>query len=535
MRRDKRNDYGKEGFMIKKYVEKRYILLPVEGGAQTTKIRFYTGDGEEKKLVFDLDCKLAQGKSDFVACYDAREFLGKKVYFECEDGLDITQSDDKVLPDNDKLRPFVHFTPEVGWNNDPNGMIEYDGVYHMFYQFNPCGRDWGNMHWGHAVSSDMLSWEEKEIALFPDQNGTMFSGSATEDTRNLSGLKKGDKNPLLLFYTAAGGTSELSRGKPFTQRLAYSTDGGKTFIKREGNPIIDFIAEGNRDPKVVWAEEIDAYLLALYLTGNDYALFTSENLLDWTLLQKIKIDGENECPDVYVFKKENKIYRAIIGAADRYVIGEFSDGKFKQITGVKQLNYPGRTTDGLPRSYAAQSFSGTDGRIVRISWHNIGSPRAYGASEMSLPQEITLCGQGKDMYLKIQPAAETEKLYESEILRENIAPGEKIRFDLKKRAYRIEIKSDSAEFCLDAFGLEMRGNAKNNRLTAGDAIIPLDGDKTDIIAIFDKCSVEIYVDGGKRFTTVSHECNYDRADLEFRSGGKTQKLSVIELKNLFAE
>ena len=399
--------------MIKKYVEKRYILLPVEGGAQTTKIRFYKGDGEEKKLVFDLDCKLAQGKNDFVACYDAREFLGKKVYFECEDGLDITQSDDKVLPDNDKLRPFVHFTPEVGWNNDPNGMIEYNGVYHMFYQFNPCGRDWGNMHWGHAVSSDMLSWEEKEIALFPDQNGTMFSGSATEDTR--------------------------------------------------------------------------------------------------------------------------KIYRAIIGAADRYVIGEFSDGKFKQITDVKQLNYPGRTTDGLPRSYAAQSFSGTDGRIVRISWHNIGSPRAYGASEMSLPQEITLCGQGKDMYLKIQPAAETEKLYESEILRENIASGEKIRFDLKKRAYRIEIKSDSAEFCLDAFGLEMRGNAKNNRLTAGDAIIPLDGDKTDIIAIFDKCSVEIYVDGGKRFTTVSHECNYDRADLEFRSGGKTQKLSVIELKNLFAE
>ena len=535
MRRDKRNDYGKEGFMIKKYVEKRYILLPVEGGAQTTKIRFYKDDGEEKKLVFDLDCKLAQGKSDFVACYDARGFLGKKVYFECEDGSDITQSDDKVLPDKDKLRPFVHFTPEVGWNNDPNGMIEYDGVYHMFYQFNPCGRDWGNMHWGHAVSRDMLSWEEKEIALFPDQNGTMFSGSATEDTRNLSGLKKSDKNPLLLFYTAAGGTSELSMGKPFTQRLAYSTDGGKTFIKRDGKPIIDFIAEGNRDPKVVWAEEIDAYLLALYLTGNDYALFTSENLLDWALLQKIKIDGENECPDVYAFMKENKIYRAIIGAADRYVIGEFSDGKFKQITGVKQLNYPGRTTDGLPRSYAAQSFSGTDGRIVRISWHNIGSPRAYGASEMSLPQEITLCGQGKDMYLKIQPAAETEKLYESEILRENIAPGEKIRFDLKKRAYRIEIKSDSAEFCLDAFGLEMRGNAKNNRLTAGDAIIPLDGDKTDIIAIFDKCSVEIYVDGGKRFTTVSHECNYDCADLEFRSGGKTQKLSVIELKNLFAE
>ena len=335
MRRDKRNDYGKEGFMIKKYVEKRYILLPVEGGAQTTKIRFYKGDGEEKKLVFDLDCKLAQEKSDFVACYDASEFLGKKVYFECEDGSDITQSDDKVLPDKDKLRPFVHFTPEVGWNNDPNGMIEYDGEYHMFYQFNPCGRDWGNMHWGHAVSRDMLSWEEKEIALFPDQNGTMFSGSATEDTRNLSGLKKGDKNPLLLFYTAAGGTSELSMGKPFTQRLAYSTDGGKTFIKRDGKPIIDFIAEGNRDPKVVWAEEIDAYLLALYLTGNDYALFTSENLLDWVLLQKIKIDGENECPDVYAFKKENKIYRAIIGAADRYVIGEFSDGKFKQITGVK--------------------------------------------------------------------------------------------------------------------------------------------------------------------------------------------------------
>lgn len=521
--------------MIRKYVEKRYILLPVEGGAQTTKIRFYKGDGDEKTLVFDLDCKLAKEKSDFVACYDARELLGKGVYFECEGDADITQSDDKVLPAEDKLRPFVHFTPEVGWNNDPNGMIEYDGEYHMFYQFNPCGRDWGNMHWGHAVSRDMLSWEEKEIALFPDENGTMFSGSAIEDKRNLSGLKKGEKDPLLLFYTAAGGTSELSKGKPFTQRLAYSTDGGKTFVKREGKPIIDFIADGNRDPKVVWAEEINAYLLALYLTGSEYVLFTSKNLLDWTLLQKITIDGESECPDIYFFKKDRKTYRAIIGAADRYVIGEFSDGKFRQITDVKQLGYPGRRKGGLPRSYAAQSFSGTGDRIVRISWHNIGSPRLYGASEMSLPQEITLCGQGRDTYLKILPAAETEKLRESEIVRENVAPGEKICLDLKQSAYRVEIKGDRADFCLDAFGLKIRGDARNNLLDAGGTVIPSDGENNDIIAIFDKSSVEIYADGGRVFTVVAHVCDYDCAKLEFCSEGKTTKLSVTALKNLFAK
>lgn len=520
--------------MIKKCVEKRYILFPVDIGAQMTKIRFYKGDGKQKTLVLDLDCKLSRGKNDFVACYDAREFLGKGVYFECECDADIAQSDDKVLPEQDTLRPFVHFTPRVGWNNDPNGMIKYDGEYHMFYQFNPCGRDWGNMHWGHAVSQDMLSWKEKEIALFPDENGTMFSGSAIEDERNLSGLKKGDKNPVLLFYTAAGGTSELSEGKPFSQRLAYSIDGGETFIKREGNPIIDFIAEGNRDPKVVWAEEINSYVLALYLTGSEYALFTSKNLLDWTFLQKIIIDGESECPDIYSFKKDGKIYRAIIGAADRYVIGEFSGGKFRRITDVKQLGYPGRVNGELPRSYAAQSFSGTGDRTLRISWHNIGSPRCYGASEMSLPQEITLCGQGKDMYLKILPAVETEKLYESEIMREDIAPGEKICLALKKSAYRMEIKGDRSGFCLNAFGLKIRSDVENNLICVGGTVIPSDGENNDVIAIFDKSSVEVYADGGRRFTVVPHVCDYDSATLEFHSEGKTTKLSVTSLKNMFA-
>lgn len=154
---------------------------------------------------------------------------------------------------------------------------------------------------------------------------------------------------------------------------------------------------------------------------------------------------------------------------------------------------------------------------------------------MSLPQEITLCGQGKNLYLKILPAAETEKLCESEVVRENAAPGEKIRLDLKQSAYRVEIKGDRADFCLDAFGLKIRGDARNNLLDAGGPVIPSNGESNDIIAIFDKSSVEIYADGGRVFTVVAHVCDYDCAKLEFCSEGKTTKLSVTALKNLFAK
>ena len=138
-----------------------------------------------------------------------------------------------------------HFTAQKGWINDPNGLILYEGWYHLFYQHNPDDNRWGNMHWGHARSRDLVHWEHLPIALYPEPGYTMYSGSAIEDVRNLTGLKKGGHNPLLLYYTAAG--------EPFEQRVAVSTDGGRTFEKMPGC-VIGHIRGENRDPKIVYDE-----------------------------------------------------------------------------------------------------------------------------------------------------------------------------------------------------------------------------------------------------------------------------------------
>ncbi len=132
------------------------------------------------------------------------------------------------------------------------------------------------MHWGHAVSSDLVHWQEKNIAFYPDEDGTVFSGSAIIDRKNVTGLKQNDNDVILIFYTCAGSTSEASKGKPFTQNLAYSIDGGNTFMKYGKNPLIAQLADGNRDPKVIYYEPDDSYIMALFLENHEYALFKSK-------------------------------------------------------------------------------------------------------------------------------------------------------------------------------------------------------------------------------------------------------------------
>ena len=153
---------------------------------------------------------------------------------------------------NEKFRPQFHFTARQNWLNDPNGLVHYDGTYHLFFQHNPAGLEWGNMTWGHAVSRDIVRWKQVENALEPDRLGTMFSGSAVVDWENTSGFQTGPDKPIVLIYTAAGGTSPESEGQPFTQCLAYSSDGGQTWVKYAGNPVLGCIRDGNRDPKVIW-------------------------------------------------------------------------------------------------------------------------------------------------------------------------------------------------------------------------------------------------------------------------------------------
>ena len=172
--------------------------------------------------------------------------------------------------------------------NDPNGMVFYKGEYHLFFQHNPKGIEMGNVTWGHAVSPDMLHWTQLDHAIYPDKLGMIFSGSAVVDWDNTAGLQTGDEKTIVCVYTSAGGTSPESQGQPFTQSLAYSNDRGRTFTKYKKNSVLKHISGANRDPKVLWCVSSKKWIMALYLgdfqAKNDYALFSSPNLKQWTKL-----------------------------------------------------------------------------------------------------------------------------------------------------------------------------------------------------------------------------------------------------------
>jgi len=325
-------------------IEKKYLIIPANIHAVSKKLCFYEGEGENRKLVMDFDCKLDFLTPDYWGYMDVSAFMGKELEYECKPDMEFSleQTDVKEIDGvyREEYRPFIHYTPKMGYNNDPNGLIKYHGTYHLFHQYNPYDTEWGNMHWGHATSTDLLHWEEGDIALFPDTFGTMYSGSAIEDVHNVTGLQSGELPPMLLYYTGAADRNLLSIEKKRTQCLAYSLDGGRSFLKYEGNPRIDTFRNWtwNRDPKVVWVEEIEKYVMMLYLGADQFGLFTSADLLEWSFLQQVTIAKEAECADIFPYTVNGTKYWVLLGASDIYIVGVFENGRFVQKTQEKQLN-----------------------------------------------------------------------------------------------------------------------------------------------------------------------------------------------------
>ncbi len=283
----------------------------------------------------------------------------------------------------EKHRPQFHFTPEANWMNDPNGMVYYEGEYHLFYQYYPEGNTWGPMHWGHAISTDLMHWEHLPIALYPDEHGLIFSGSAVVDWNNTSGFGEGDQPPLIAIFSyhdlekeRAGLEDDFQ-----TQGIAYSNDKGRTWTKYEGNPVIanpgvrDF-----RDPKVIWHEETQRWVMVV--TALDHLMiYGSENLKDWSLLSKFgkevgSHDGVWECPDLFPLKDENGKEHWVIlqnmnpgnpngGSGLQYFIGHF-DGKeftinedFMKLLGTLPANNPkGEVFEDFEKDYSKWTVEG---------------------------------------------------------------------------------------------------------------------------------------------------------------------------------
>jgi fructan beta-fructosidase len=311
-------------------------------------------------------------------------------------------------PYSEPLRPQFHFTANMNWLNDPNGLVFFGGEYHLFFQHNPKGTEWGNMTWGHAVSPDLVHWTQVEHALVPDALGTMFSGSAAVDVANSGGFQTGTEPALVALYTAAGDTSPESKGKPFTQCLAYSNDRGRTWTKYAHNPVLPNIAPGNRDPKIVWHAPTKRWIMALYRERSDFAILSSPDLKTWMHLQDLTIPGSDECPDFFEIPLEgtNETRWIFTTANGRYLIGSFDGRSFTPESGP----YP---ADVGPNFYAVQSYSDVpDRRRVQIAWMRDGRyPGMPFNQQMSFPCDLILRNTADGPRLFRKPVKEITTLY----------------------------------------------------------------------------------------------------------------------------
>jgi sucrose-6-phosphate hydrolase SacC (GH32 family) len=236
---------------------------------------------------------------------------------------DILDSDDLY---DEPLRSQFHFTTKRGWINDPNGLVYYDGEYHLFYQHNPYGWDHSrndyNKTWGHAISTDLVHWTEQPGAIHPDHLGPIYSGSSVVDHHNTTGFQTGGEKPILCIYTSAGGRSPWSKGNKFAQSIAYSNDRGRTFHTYEGNPVqpnLDYI---NRDPKAVWHEPSAQWVIVLHFDERAMAFFTSSDLKTWELQSELESEILVDCPELFELpvdgNKQNKKW-VLYGGSGHYL------------------------------------------------------------------------------------------------------------------------------------------------------------------------------------------------------------------------
>lgn len=503
---------------MKVFITDKYMLLPVNSRAANKKVCLYDGE----KLLFDFDCRIDNLNTRFTAYVDVSAFIGKEVEMSVDPYVPYEPrfACEMYLPNlwKEPLRPEVHFTVKNGWNNDPNGLVYRDGTYHMFYQYNPAAPMWGNMHWGHAVSCDLLHWEEKDIALFPDEKGTMFSGSAFIDEKNSSGLGKGT---MLLYYTAAGGTNLLSKGQKFSQCLAFSQN-GETFTKYEHNPIVPHIEAANRDPKVVYVDEIGKYIMAIYRAESRYELLSSQDLLNWDEFQEITLHGDAECPDLFSLECCGKKYWVLMGAKDIYIVGHFERDRFVIDNGEKKLTH-------LKMSYAAQSFSGvSDGRVIRVAWHILNAPADNFASQMSVPTEMRLEKNNDEFYLSATPIKEIKELYVNGETMHDVSLEEIKVIETGAAALDISFSfayAHGEKVTVNILGTDLVCDMGKNEMRCKNVKMPLSlsGDKVDLRILADRCSVEIFADGGKIFAAADAFADYNLPRVTFN---KNEKIKI---------
>ena len=515
----------------------RYLNIPIANGGPGRVLRLLV-DGKE---VVRNDVHLADGTPDWWAPMDISVWKGKALTLRVdklpEDSTalsSVEQSDTlKNAADlyREPLRGQFHFSPRRGWNNDPNGMVFHNGEYHLFFQHNPYGWGWGNMHWGHAVSKDMVHWQELGDKLMPDEMGPMFSGSAVVDWNNTSGFGKVGKPPLVLIYTAAG--------NPTVQGIAYSTD-GRTFTKYDGNPVLKQITGGNRDPKVMWHEPTKKWVMVLYVELNKVHtihFFTSPNLKDWTFASKS--DGFFECPDFFELPVDADAVMkkwVLLGASSEYSFGTFDGMKFSSET----PKLPGHRGKGF---YAPQTFSdipASDGRRIQIGWFQTETRGMAFNQSMTIPLELRLTVTADGPRLTFSPVKELDAQRSKSHLTGATAlkPGDANPLAAVK-AELLELRTEfepgeRGEVVFNIRGATIAYDAQKQELAVNGhrAPAPLRDGKQRLTIYCDRTALEVFASDGLCYVPMPFIPKADDLALSVSATGGTVKISSLDVYEL---
>lgn len=403
----------------------RYLILPIEEERDEVKVML---DRNQDDDVW-MDVRLAISAVDYEVPFELTD--GEKAVVKMiginKDALALKKmylSDTWTVENTDYYRPLYHHTPSYGWMNDANGLVYKDGEYHLYFQYNPYGSKWGNMHWGHSVSRDLVHWTHCKPAIERDTLGHIFSGSCVVDRNNTAGY---GKNTIIAFYTSHRNDPD---GQVQRQCMAYSTDNGRSFTKYEGNPVLtpfdglrDF-----RDPKVFWYEPAKAWYMIVSADKN-MRFYKSSDLKDWTYVSQW---GENygsqpnqfECPDFFPLMINGKQKWVMIvninpgfvygGSGTEYFIGDFDGEKFVCDDAPEVAKF----LDFGKDHYATVTFSNIDNRVVAVPWMsnwmyaNV-TPNRQVRGANALPRELELFESNGKLYLSANVPEEVKSLRKS--------------------------------------------------------------------------------------------------------------------------
>lgn len=401
----------------------KYILLPVEEEEGYAHIRVI----KDNQVVKEFNCKLAINKTDYNVPLDVSEYGGDVLLdiqfsgdkrsiglinnFVCWKDIKATNVFDSK--NREKFRSIYHHTPVYGWMNDPNGMFYKDGVWHLYYQYNPYGSQWENMTWAHSTSTDLIHWKNHGEVIQPDALGTIFSGSSVVDKENTAGF---GKDAVVAFYTSAGAAQ--------TQSIAYSTDNGETFKKYVNNPILTSDVPDFRDPNVFWNEDVKQWNLIL-AAGQQMNIYSSKNLKDWKYESSFgegygNHEGVWECPDLLKMGDKWLLICNINpggpfgGSATQYFVGSFDGHKFTCESKPEVTKWMDYGKD----HYATVSFSNApDGRIVVLPWMSNWQyanqvPTQQFRSANGLPRDLGLYSYNGEDYVSVKPSPEVFAAFE---------------------------------------------------------------------------------------------------------------------------